>query len=276
LEQTYRADEIILWLAASQFPDKEKDLPEDLLDLVPRGLTICWYKYDIKSYKKLVPTLRKYPNDIIVTVDDDIIYDHRFLEILNDSHLKKPQCIIAHRITRVYVKNNKFFIVPRDLYYQHNAYDYIDDLKNPSYFNKLTGCAGVLYPPGSLHPDVLSEEIFMKLAPTSDDIWFWLMGVRNHVRVFIPDNHIEKIDEIEEAQKESLSAINDHGEKLFFTHLYNITTYYPDLLQIMDMDSEVNNKLIKMLKGNITCQIKRIFKKVSIANFLKHLRQSIF
>lgn len=43
------------------------------MDLRDKELTIDWY-HDIKSYKKLIPTLQKYPDSIIVTADDDIIY----------------------------------------------------------------------------------------------------------------------------------------------------------------------------------------------------------
>ena len=34
-----------------------------------------------------------------------------------------------------------------------------------------------MYPPGSLHKDVTNIELFTKLAPKADDIWFWAMGV---------------------------------------------------------------------------------------------------
>ncbi len=48
---------------------------------MPKGLTIDWCE-DIKSYKKLIPTLKKYPDAIIVTADDDLIYDNKWLEQL--------------------------------------------------------------------------------------------------------------------------------------------------------------------------------------------------
>ena len=33
--------------------------------------------------------------------------------------------------------------------------------------------AGVLYPPHALKADMLDVELFTRLAPTVDDIWFW-------------------------------------------------------------------------------------------------------
>jgi hypothetical protein len=72
--QTYKPDKIILWLAKSQFPNKENDLPIKVTELVNYGLSIMWVDKDIKSYKKLIPTLKLYPNDIIITADDDLYY----------------------------------------------------------------------------------------------------------------------------------------------------------------------------------------------------------
>lgn len=274
LEQTKKADKVVLWLASGQFSNKA-DLPEQLLDLIPHGLTIDWCENDIKSYKKLIPSLKEYPDDIIVTVDDDIIYDKNMIKILYDFHRENPNVIIAHRITRLYINShNSFAIFPRDLYYQNSkTLNYADRLKKSSYFNKLTGCGGVLYPPQCLHSDVLSEKLFMKLAPTNDDIWFWLMGVLNGTRISIPENHIAELNEIPDTQKESLSSINDHGNKLFFVQLNNIIKHYPELMQIMETDNNANNDLIQTLSANIPRQIGHILKKLKPDNLLKHIKR---
>ena len=58
LTQSVKPDKLILWLAEEQFPNKENDLPEDLLRLREFGLTIGWCK-DLRSYKKLLPTLKE-------------------------------------------------------------------------------------------------------------------------------------------------------------------------------------------------------------------------
>jgi len=65
LHQSIKPYKIILWLAKSQFLNGNKDLPKNLLDLIEKGLTIEYYdsKIDIKSYHKLIPTLKKFPNN---------------------------------------------------------------------------------------------------------------------------------------------------------------------------------------------------------------------
>ena len=75
-------------------------MPLQLLELKEKGLTIDWY-HDIKSYKKLIPTLKKYPEDIIITVDDDAIYTPDLIKELYMEHTKNPQdiqCCRAHKI----------------------------------------------------------------------------------------------------------------------------------------------------------------------------------
>ena len=54
LKQTVKPDKVVLWLAEEQFPQKENELPSELLELQNFGLTIKWCT-DIRSYKKLIP-----------------------------------------------------------------------------------------------------------------------------------------------------------------------------------------------------------------------------
>ena len=100
LNQTFPPDKLILWLDEDSFPQREKNLPRDLLELKNFGLTIDWCE-NLRSYKKLIPALEKYPDDIIVTADDDIFYRSDWLKILYDAHLENPDCIIAHRAHRI-------------------------------------------------------------------------------------------------------------------------------------------------------------------------------
>ena len=90
LDQTLKPDMIILWLADEQFSNKEKDLPESLLKLRKYGLTIRWYK-DIKSFKKLIPAILEFPDDIIIAVDDDFYFERNLIELLYSSYQKNPQ-----------------------------------------------------------------------------------------------------------------------------------------------------------------------------------------
>ncbi|MCL2305493.1 MAG: glycosyltransferase family 2 protein [Planctomycetaceae bacterium] len=183
LKQTVKPDEILLWLAEEQFPNRNGDLPETLLKLVDHGLTIRYCK-DIKSYKKLIPALREYPHDIIVTLDDDVYYQSDMLELLLLSHEKNKNAVHGHCGHIILFDGND------------QLASYLDWKKRvsfrevtPSFGVLLTGVGGILYPPNVLYRDVLREDLFLKLSPTADDVWFWAMAVLNDTRLCIVENN---------------------------------------------------------------------------------------
>lgn len=172
LQQTVKPDEVVLWLADSQFP--EHQLPVELTRLQDYGLTIKWCE-DIMSFKKLVPSLREYPDDIIVTADDDIFYPTDFLESLYGEYLKYPEFIHANRAFLIKKFRNKFSINARSYVY--------DDSYRAGFHNEFMTGYGTLFPPKSLHSKVLDSETFMKIMPTNDDVWFWSMAVKNGTKI---------------------------------------------------------------------------------------------
>ena len=219
LNQSLKADKVILWLAEEEFPNRESDLPDELLAQTEQGLEIGWC-HNIRSYKKLIPALKAFPDAVIVTTDDDNYYHSDWLEKLYRAYLDNPECIQCHRITKVALDDNDEFIVfpgGKDFW------------SFPSYLNKLVGAGGVLYPPHCFHPDILDEERFMTLAPTSDDIWFWLMAALAGYRVNVVPDNIVKLDYVEGTQECALCLINDHGENYFWVHFKNILSAYPQL-----------------------------------------------
>ena len=196
LEQTLKPDAVVLWLAESQFPNKE--LPKSLTDLEQFGLTIKWCE-DIKSFKKLIPTLQEYPDDIIITVDDDTYYDKKLIETLYNEYLKRPDCIHARQafVLKLDKKNNELFMQARN--YTYNS-TYL-----PSFWNEPVGCGGVLYPPHCLHKNVLNKEQFIKEMPTHDDLWFWGHAIRNNTKInVIKGNYKLKNLVIDGSQEDSL------------------------------------------------------------------------
>ena len=75
-------DKVVLYLTFSQFG--EQGLPEDLQALAdnePR-FEIRDYPRDIRSYRKLYPALKDFPDAVIVTIDDDVAYHKNMLRDL--------------------------------------------------------------------------------------------------------------------------------------------------------------------------------------------------
>ena len=241
LKQTLKPNKIILWLAKTEFIKKKNKLPLNLLLLIEKGLTIKFIRKNFKSYNKLIPSLKKYPNNLIITIDDDIIYRKDTIEKLYKNYLKYPKDIHAHRITKFKYKSGKFKVIV-------GGYQYY---KNSSFLNKLTGVGGVLYPPKCFYKDILKKELFMKLSPTNDDQWFWIQAILNNVRVRVIDKPNLKLNYIENTQNVGLSIKNDLGPKLFWKDFNRLLSYYPKLKQILidEYNLYINNT---KLKDNIT------------------------
>lgn len=169
LNQDLKADRVVLWLGEDKFLRGEKDLPADLLRLKKFGLTIGWCK-DIRSYTKLIPSLKAYPNDIIVTADDDSLYRPDWLRRLYDSYLTMPEAVHSQRVLQMKLDE-------KGRPTSYNNWQYGKEIGSASFANLLLGFSGVLYPPRCFDEEVFNREVFTAIAPTTDDLWFWAMAV---------------------------------------------------------------------------------------------------
>ena len=190
LNQNLKPNEIVLWLSYEEFSDKENSVSDDILNFRKNGLLIK-FCHDLKSYKKLIPSLREYMDCIIATADDDIYYEKNWLEKLYAAYLKEPQYIHCHRSHEIlFDKNGK--LKPYNSWKHGLNWNQV----KPSFMNFFTGVGGVLYPPYSLHQNILDEELFLKLAPTADDIWFWAMAVLQGTKINIVKENILNMIEL--------------------------------------------------------------------------------
>lgn len=164
LRQTYKPDVILLWLDADNW--NEENIPESLKKFRKCGLTIKFCE-DIKSYKKLIPTLELFPNDLIITTDDDIFYRKNMVERLIDYYKKDPSCVYAHRAHRV------GFDSDGNLLPYNNWEEEISNEVGPIVFP--TGSGGCLYKRSLLYKDICDKNLFMRLTPKADDVWFYFM-----------------------------------------------------------------------------------------------------
>jgi lipopolysaccharide biosynthesis glycosyltransferase len=187
LAQSLKPRTLVLWLAQEQFAAREKDLPPELLQLKDLGLVIEWCE-DIRSYKKLIPALRRYPDKVIVTADDDVIYERDWLAQLLIAHIQNEGAIICHRAHHVSLDEKGGFSAYRKWPKEIRR-------DQPSFASLFTGCGGVLYPPGSLHKLVLDQQVFTSTCPHGDDLWFWGMAVLNGTKIqTVKDSHFKLVD----------------------------------------------------------------------------------
>lgn len=177
LRQTYRPDAIIVWLDSDEWD--EKTLPPQIRQLQARGVMIK-YCDNLRSYKKLIPALLEYPNDLIVTFDDDLFYHKSVLKRLIDAHIANPNMIIASRAHKIL-----FDRFGHMLPYSEWTHD-IDNISGD--FLLPLGGEGVVYKYGLLYKDVCKRELFSLLAPNADDVWFFFMSYLNGTSKIVVNN----------------------------------------------------------------------------------------
>ena len=229
LDQTVKPDRLVLWLADEQFPNREKDLTCELLALQAKGLEIRWCE-DLRSYKKLIPALKEFPEDIIVTADDDLYYQHDWLESLYNEYLSNPRCVCARRACGIKFKNNVFSVGP---HYANSDFE-------PTFLNQATGAGGVLYPPHCLHEDIFNVEQIKTLIPTHDDIYFWIMAVLNGTKVKLVKNKDINFYAVKGTQEYGLCKANNASQKTGMSPaeaFEKILTKYPQAYKLIERES---------------------------------------
>ncbi len=221
LMQSTLPDKILLWLSYEEYPNGLDDVTYKIKKFQKYGIEIHFCN-NIKSYKKLIPSLKLYPNDVIVTADDDIYYPQNWLKYLYSSYLKYPDCIHAHRVHKVMLQEDGV------LQPYSKFVSCIDHNEGKSCFhNFATGCGGILYPPCSLFEDVMEEKLFMHLAPSSDDVWFWVQSVLQGTKVHVVDFCINNVIDLNKF--DNVPTLFDTNFTQNDVHLKNILEYYPDI-----------------------------------------------
>ncbi|WKJ88632.1 hypothetical protein QZJ86_11415 [Methylomonas montana] len=182
LNQTIKPCKIILWLSGDEI--SEFSVPLSIKKLVRRGLEIRFMNGNLKSYKKLIYSIEEFPDYNIITCDDDAIYPSWFIDGLYAKHNEFPHCVVAYRCALM-KKKNKSLLTP---YLNWKA----ASGGVPSYNLFPTGVGGIFYPCGSLNSSVFQRDLFIKLAPSADDVWFKAMALINNTKtVMAKDSCIE-------------------------------------------------------------------------------------
>ncbi|MCP9612826.1 hypothetical protein [Coprobacter tertius] len=200
LNQTVKPNKIILWLSRDEF--SSQNLPVSLKMQEKRGLEIKLWD-DLRSYKKIIPTLFQYPDYLIITVDDDIIYPFDLVESFLNSYRHNPNkiyCFKAHPI--LYGSNNT--VLPYTEWVKIES-------KNSSLYNLPIGVFGVLYPANCFHEDVTKCNIFLDLAPYADDIWLKTMSLLKGIECEVISNYSQignPFISIDNRMEKSLARIN--------------------------------------------------------------------
>ena len=175
LNQSMKPDKIILWLGVGKFPDNK--LPKIFDKLKACGVDME-FREDLGPHTKYFYAMKEFPEDIIITFDDDFIYDYDVIEKLYASYKKHPECVSAMNIAVLNftpdgnITSMSDFIAADASQEDHASHRFLG-----------MGLRGVLYPPHSLHEEAFNTDSMKKLCPKADDVWLKFMEVLNGVKV---------------------------------------------------------------------------------------------
>lgn len=157
--------------------------------------------------------LKEYPNALLVTADDDILYPKNWLERLYKAYLDEP--------TMIHCYNGNI------MQFDHlgNLAPYRKWLNGKGESSILlcpfTG-SGAIYPINSLHPDVVDENLFLNLCPNNDDIWMKFMSIKTFTKVKMIAPVAKGLFLIVGSQDVSLYKTNTQIDR----YVRNVSQYY--------------------------------------------------
>lgn len=227
-QQSIKVNKIVLYIGDNEYQSIEQ-LPIVLQKQTTRGLDIRFVR-DQRSYTKLLPALKEFPDATIITVDDDIYYPVNMVERLLQAHKKYPTSICS-------LVNRTLSFSSSGEIGEYNQFPFLTVSAEDEQSNKIIpeGFGGVLYPPHSFTNEVYNEEVFMRLAPTADDLWFKSMSLLAQTPVvkvhsffdfldeFIPDEDVQ--DTALNNQNQLEGNLNNKQFKALFEH-YNLYQFY--------------------------------------------------
>lgn len=169
MQQSVKVDRIVLCLARQDF--SPQTIPASLKRQEKRGLEILFCEEDLGPYTKYFYTFQKYPESLIITADDDMLYPINFVDLLYRAYLRQPNVIHSLRAHTMKFSDTGQLMPYKQWSRSRNEF-------TPSLHIFPTGVGGVLYFPGCMDKDVLNKEAFLRLCPNADDVWLKAMSLK--------------------------------------------------------------------------------------------------
>lgn len=207
--QTIKPKKIVVYLDNVHWNDE--NLPDILKKIRSIGVDFRFCE-DIRSYKKLIPALKDFPENPIITLDDDFYYNKDYHEWMRIAYEKSDKKTVLGQWGCIPEKKDGKYIP----YNEWKDIKYMKEGDEVSFF----GCCCCCYPPKIFDDEILNQEIFMKLCPTADDIWFWIMEKRQGIKTKLIEPHgygfntsVNRIEEYDLKQTGTLMYQNVTGGK---------------------------------------------------------------
>lgn len=176
-------------------------------------------------YRKLIPTLKAAKsNDIIVTADDDIIYNNDWLKLLLQDFNAENMLVHAGRVRRI----------KKSSLGSETGYIYWPIVKEKTIIDNdwvITFGGGAVLYRGWFSEKLISDSAYLDIAPTNDDLWYTKLCKISNLRVrIIPEalNSLNFIRHNDGLENENLpkAKTNSFLSKLKYKHLDRRLNYY--------------------------------------------------
>ncbi|MBB3229559.1 glycosyltransferase [Halomonas stenophila] len=173
---------------------------------------------NIGPFRKLLPAINGCSdNDLVVTMDDDILYHPEWLGNLLKSASTHYDCIVCARAR--YMKQSLLGG------WQNYSHWHLASKATRALSMLPTGGAGAVYRRSLLDLDFLNDPRFLEISPTTDDLWFRMASLRKGVPVHVdPEIDAKNIYLI---HHDGLGKVNFPGRKgSFLNKIYQRTVGY--------------------------------------------------
>jgi hypothetical protein len=206
LKQEMLPGKIFVCLSKEEFPDGFESLPVELKELPPLDVEFAFIPGNIRSHKKYFAALQRFPDKIVITVDDDHIYSKDTISRLMRLHRMFPSSVCANRVWVVTMENGKFVTCKK-------WKKLVPEQDEESNMYLALGWAGVLYPPHVYDDTIFDMDTFQRIAPLADDLWLKAVQLKNGIKVAVAKGFFVHPIELSPTQKISLNHLNDEQKK---------------------------------------------------------------
>lgn len=225
-KQTRKPDEIHLWLSKIEFPNKEKDLPQNLISVLSnKNVYLHWLDANTFVHKRHEIFKIANSSDCVFFFDDDVDYNPKLIETVMKDHQKYPNTIIN------YEWYSEHIYYGRKIIYANQG-----RIKVPS--TKIRWCGQSMIPVSIYPKEVLLKEnvdIRDKISPICDESWLTPWLVYHNIPIFCEhfgwgenlDKNIDKNDGL----KKYTHEIQENGYERRDNWLNNVLQKYPFLLK---------------------------------------------
>lgn len=163
LMQKTRPSKVLLYLDKST---KREMLPRELLELEDFGLVVKTGYEDLGPHKKYFFAFKEFPESLVITADDDLIYTSDMVESLLKAHEAAPSCVVARRCHLMRFDDEGNFLP-----YEQWGWEHKDSRPVSRRCLLATGGAGALYPVKVFDTSLLDMEVIRGVAWPVDDIY---------------------------------------------------------------------------------------------------------